>query len=222
MATPELAFAVEGAEAERFAAAPLIHLRLRVSNDSSGLAIRNVMLQCQVRIEPARRKYEAAEQARLVELFGEPERWSRTLQSLLWANTSVLVPAFDSACVVALPLPCTFDFNVAVTKYVHGLEAGEVPLVLLFSGTVFYDDGAGLQIGQIPWTQEVRYRLPVAVWQSMMTHYYPDSAWLRLPSDVFERLRRYREQHGLVDWERTLDHLLKGAEIGALTAELER
>ncbi len=216
MATPELAFAVEGAEAERFAAAPLIHLRLRVGNEDPGLAIRNVMLQCQVRIEPARRKYEAAEQARLIELFGEPERWSRTLQSLLWANTSVLVPAFDSACVVALPLPCTFDFNVAVTKYVHGLDAGEVPLVLLFSGAVFYDDGAGLQIGQIAWTKESRFALPVAVWHEMMAHYYPDSAWLRLPHAVFERLRRYRQQNGLSGFEQAIDHLLAANAEAAL------
>ena len=209
MAAPELLFAVEGAEAECFAASPLIHLRTRIGAKQAEAGIRNVMLQCQVRIEPVRRRYAAAEQARLVELFGAPERWSRTLQSLLWAHSSVLVPAFDGSCVVPLPLPCTFDFNVAVTKYVHGLEGGEVPLLLLFSGTVFYDQGAGLQIGQIPSTDEVRFRLPVAVWQSMMAHYYPNSAWLCLRQDVFDGLYRYKVQHGLPTWEQTLQSLLQ-------------
>ncbi|MBA3774531.1 MAG: hypothetical protein H0X13_19185 [Ramlibacter sp.] len=205
---PELTFSVEGAEAERFAAAPLIHLRVRVGCHDNAVRIRNVMLQCQVRIEPARRRYTAAEQAELVDLFGEPSRWSRTLQGLLWTHASVLVPAFEESCVVSLPVPCTFDFNVAATKYFHGLSGGEVPLLLLFSGTVFYDEGTGLQIGQIAWTKESRFALPVSVWQSMMAHYYPDSAWLRLPHGVFERLRRYRQQHGLSDWEQAIDHLL--------------
>ncbi len=204
----ELTFSVEGAEAERFAVAPLIHLHVRVACAEPQVRIRNVMLQCQVRIETARRRYNAAEQAQLVELFGEPERWSRTLKGLLWAQTSVLVPPFEGECVVPLPLPCTFDFNVAATKYFHGLEDGLVPLLLLFSGTVFYDEGDGLQIGQISWTQESRYALPVSVWQSMMAHYYPDSAWLRLPHSLFERLRLYRQRHGLADWEQAIAHLL--------------
>ena len=205
---PELSFSVESAQAERFAAAPLIQLDVLVGCAEPRVRIRNVMLQCQVRIETVRRRYSAAEQAQLVELFGEPERWSRTLQGLLWAQTGVLVPPFEGSCRVALPLPCTFDFNVAATKYFHGLENGEVPLLLLFSGTVFYDDGAGLQIDPISWTKEARFALPVSVWQSMMAHYYPDSAWLRLPNSVFERLRLYRQRHGLVGWEQALTHLL--------------
>ncbi len=205
---PELDFAVVGAEPERFAAAPQINLKVRVSNLEPRARIRNVMLQCQVRIDAVRRRYSAEEQSALVELFGEPDRWSRTLQSLLWAHTSALVPAFDDTCQVALPLPCTFDFNVAATKYFHGLAEGEVPLLLLFSGTVFFDEGEGLQIAQIAWTKEARYAMPVATWQSLMSHHYPDSAWLRLPRGLFERLREYRQRHGLTSSDDALARLL--------------
>ena len=205
---PELSFRVEGAEVDYYAASPLINFRVRIECDDAHVSIQNVMLQCQVRIEAAQRHYDAAEQSRLVELFGEPDRWSRTLQGLLWTHANVLVPAFGRDCVALLPVACSFDFNVAATKYFHGLETGEVPLLLLFSGAVFYDEGDGLQISQIAWNKEAKYRLPVAVWQAMMAHYYPDSAWLRLPRGVFDRLRHFKQRHGLATWELTLERLL--------------
>ena len=119
-------------------------------------------LRCQVQIEATRRRYGPEEQARLVDLFGEPDRWSRTLRTLLWAHASAVVPSFTGSTLVELPVPCTFDFNVAATKYFHSLEHGEVPLSLQFSGTIFYaaEDG-GLQVAQIPWDKEANYRLPV-------------------------------------------------------------
>lgn len=209
MATPELRFSVVGADFDRFAATPLIVLQLRIAAAAAQPPIRNVMLQCQVRVEPSRRHYQAAEQARLGELFGEPERWNRTLHSLLWTQATVLAPPFYGACTVPVPLPCSFDFNVAMTKYLQGLDAGEVPLLLLFSGSVFYAADAGLQIGQIPWHQELRHALPLAVWRSMMAHHYPDSAWLRLSHGVYERLRAYRQSQRLADWEQAVDQLLR-------------
>ena len=101
---------------------------------------------------------------------------------------------------VDLPVPCTFDFNVAATKYFHSLDDGEIPLVLQFSGTIFYvaEDGR-LQIAQIAWDKEAKYRMPVGVWQEMMRIFYPNGAWLRLRKDVFERLLRYKAEHGNSD-----------------------
>jgi hypothetical protein len=92
------------------------------------------------------------------------------------------------------------------------LPAARCRCLLLFSGAVFYDDGQGLQISQIGWDQEVRYRLPVALWQDMMHLYYPDSAWLRLPRSVFARLERYKRQHALTAWEQALERLLDAQE----------
>ena len=109
-------------------------------------------------------------------------------------------------------MPCTYDFNVAATKYFYALSDGEVPITLLFSGTVFYAaaDGA-LQVDQIPWEKEATFRLPVKTWQEMMDLYYPNSAWLRLYRDTFDRLHRYKIRHGLPTWEQALERLLDGA-----------
>ena len=43
-----------------------------------------------------------------------------------------------------LPVPLTYDFEVATAKYFHGLEDGEIPLLLLFSGTIFVKGETGL------------------------------------------------------------------------------
>lgn len=209
---PELDFSVDGAFFDRCAATPLIRLRLRVRCSTADASIRNLMLQCQVRIDPLQRRHAAAEQAALVELFGQPDRWSRSLHSLLWAQTTLLVPAFDADCSVELPLPCSFDFNLAASKYCHGLASGEIPLLLLFSGTIFFDNGAGLQIAQIPWTREARYRLPVALWQQLMAHHYPEGTWLRLSQPLFERLRQAQLRSGCIDPEQLLERLLDAAE----------
>jgi hypothetical protein len=108
-------------------------------------------------------------------------------------------PAFNDTAVVDLSVPCTFDFNVAATKYFHGLADGDVPLAFLFSGTVFYADGAGaLQVAPIPWDKESRFRLPVKSWREVMDVYYPNSAWLCLRRDVFERLYQFKVEHGIL------------------------
>ncbi len=41
-----------------------------------------------------------------------------------------------------------------------------------------------LQLGQIPWSKEAQFRLPVCVWQAMMQHYYLDGAWLLVDREV--------------------------------------
>jgi len=206
---PELNFQVEGALAVPFAAAPLLAIKLRIVNENAAEPIHTIALRCQIQIEATRRRYNAQEQERLLDLYGEPERWGQTLRTMLWTHTSVVVPPFTSSTLVDLPVPCTFDFNVAATKYFAGLEDGEVPLSLLFSGTIFYeaDDGA-LQVGQISWEKEARYRLPVRVWKEMMDFYYPNSAWLYLRRDVFERFYQYKMRCGLPTWEQALESLL--------------
>src|SRR5947209_4280163 len=140
---PDLTFEVEGAGAVPYAASPTLALKLRVTNGEAGEPIQTIVLRCQIQIEATRRRYDAAEQERLRDLFGEPHRWGQTLRSTLWTNTSVVVPPFTGGTTFDLQLPCTFDFNVASTKYFAGLEGGEIPLCLLFSGTVFYQGESG-------------------------------------------------------------------------------
>jgi hypothetical protein len=209
---PELDFTVEGAEVARYAVSPLLLFKLRLANADAGEEVASVALQCQIQIEAVRRSYTPEEQARLADLFGAPQRWSQTLRTMLWTHTGATVPPFTGVCTIELPVPCTFDFNVAATKYFGALEGGEVPLVLQFSGTVFYraDDGA-LQVSRVPWHKEAPFRLPVRTWQAMMEHYYPNGAWLCIQRDVFDRLARYRSERGFTGWEEALVSLLDSA-----------
>ena len=206
---PNLSFEVIGAEAVAFSVSPLLAFKLRITNADADEVIQSVALRSQIQIEAAHRKYESQEQARLLDLFGTPERWSRTLRSMLWTHTNAMVPPFKGTTVVDLPVPCTFDFNVAATKYFAALEEAEVPLNLMFSGTVFYEPvGKGLQVEQIPWDREAKYRLPVSVWNEMMDLYYPNSAWLCLHRDAFEKFSRYKMERGIPTWEQALESLL--------------
>lgn len=206
---PDLSFQVESAEPAQFAAAPTIVFKLRIENLPAEEDIHSVALRCQVMIDVTRRHYSPADQERLFELFGEPERWGQTLRAMLWTHANVGVPGFTGSTVVDVPVPCTFDFNVASTKYFAGLEYGEVPLMFLFSGTVFYESDEGvLQVAQISWNKEASYRLAVPVWKKMMEIYYPNTAWLCLRRDVFDRLYQHKVRHGLTSWEQTLESML--------------
>lgn len=215
---PELDFEVAQVTPTRHAAAPALSFRLAIRQVSSRgeppVPIQSIALQCQIRIETRQRDYQPREQARLSDLFGEPERWSRTLHSMLWTHAGVMVPAFaGERTEVDLPVPCGFDFNVAATKYFHGLEHGEVPLLLLFSGSVFYRDADGaLAMDPISWNKEVGYRLPVAVWRDMIDLYYPDQVWLCVNRRVFEALYDYKRRHGHIGFDEALSSLLPQAE----------
>jgi hypothetical protein len=216
---PELQFQIEGAEAVAYSAAPLLALRLRITNLPASETIHTLTLKCQVQIEPAKRRYLPPEQEKLADLFGEPSRWSRTVKPLHWMNTSVAVQGFSGSVVVNLELPCTFDFNVAATKYFHALDDGEIPLCVMFSGTVFYQGQTGaLQVAQIPWDREAYYRLPVDVWKQMMDAHFPNSAWLSLRRDTFEQLYAYKVRHGLPTWEQAITRMLAAEEAEEVQA----
>ena len=206
---PDLDFSVESAESVSFAAAPTLSFKLKIRAANSDEKIQSIVLRCQIQLETTKRKYSATEQAQLFELFGEPERWGRTLKSMLWVHTSATVPPFQGETMIDLPVPCTFDFNIAATKYFAGLEAGEVPLNLMFSGTIFFEnEDGGLQVEQISWEKEAQFRLPVRVWREMMDHYYPNTAWLCLRRDVFDRLNRYKMDHAIPTWEQAIESLI--------------
>lgn len=207
---PDLHFQIESAAALEYGTSPGVLFRLRIEN-RGGEAVRSMMLGTQIRIAANQREYSAQEQENLVELFGAPSQWSTTLQSLLWTHTTILVPAFEKSIVVEMPVPCTYDFEVASAKYFYGVQNGEVPLEFLFSGTVFYAGESGLQAAQIPWDKEAPFRLPASTWQRVMEHYFPNSAWIRLQRDAFDRLYQFKARHGLPTWESALELLLDSA-----------
>jgi hypothetical protein len=214
---PDLNFQIEGAEPQPFAAAPLLLFKLRVSEavaaGAGSTPIHTVVLRCQVRIEPARRSYEARQQERLLDLFGTPERWGQTLRPMLWTHVSTVVPPFEGSSAADLPVPCSYDFNLAATKYFDALDRGDIPLCFLFSGTIFYQAAEGaLQVAQIPWEKEASFRLPVATWRGLMERHFPNTAYLCVRKDVFDRLGRFRSRCGLPSWEQALERLLAAVE----------
>jgi hypothetical protein len=208
----DLSFEVVSAEAPAFAAVPTLIFKLRVDNASEEERIHGVFLRCQIQINVTRRRYSAEAQARLLEVFGEPKRWRETLRSLLWTHASTVVPQFSESIIVDLPVPCTYDFEVVSTKYFNALEEGDIPLNFLFSGTIFYEGEEGnLQIAQISWSKEASFHLPVVLWQEMMQRYYPNSAWIHLQKDVFDRLYRYKATQSFPTWEEVMVSLLQAS-----------
>lgn len=207
---PDLNFEIIGAEAPNFAAQPTLLFKLRITNANEQTPIHSVALRSQIQIAVTKRRYSPQAQARLLEVFGEPERWGHTLRDLLWTHASTVVPQFSGSTVIDLPVPCTYDFEVVSAKYFDALGDGEIPLDFLFSGTIFYEGEEGnLQIEPISWQKEASYRLPVALWQEMIQRYYPNSAWLRLHKDIFDQLSQYKAACGLATWDETLTRLLK-------------
>lgn len=212
----EFCFHVEAAEIVPRAAVPMLAFRLHIVT-AADFSVHSIMLRCQIQIEAPRRQYGDREQQRLFELFGEPADWGRTLRNLPWTEANMCVPAFTGSTVIDLPITCTYDFNVSATKYFDALEQGDVPLCLLFSGTVFYADGGRpLQVGRIPWEQEAKFRLPTQLWRDMMDRYYPNCVWLPLSRSVFDQLRDVQRRQALPNWERALEVLLENkADVSA-------
>jgi hypothetical protein len=207
-----VSFSVEGAEVASSAASPAVTLQLRVAVVPD-VPVHAVLLRCEARIEAARRGYTPGERERLFDLFGEPARHARTLRALPWIQTTLLVPAFRGQAIVDLTLPCGTDFDGSVAKYFEALDDGEVPLSLLFSGTVFHarDDGA-LQVGPLPWTSEAGSTLPVSVYRDAYERHHGASALLPIPRELYERLRRYKQARGAATWAQALEALLRDHE----------
>jgi Family of unknown function (DUF6084) len=209
---PALAFSVEGVAPLERAAVPT--LRFSVGIDAGGDVIRSILLHTQVQIAARLRRYEgAAEEERLYELFGERERWGTTLRTLPWINATQVVPAFTGATTLALDVPCTYDFEVVASRYLAALEGGEVPLELMFAGTVFYAGAGGmLQTARIAWDREAEYRMAVSVWRETMERYFPDTTWLRLRRSSFERLQAYKSRNALTGFDDAIERLLPDPE----------
>ena len=200
-------FSVVDIFAEPYAAAPQLTARLRIL-ESSGETIHAIALRCQVRIEPQRRRYEEADESGLRALFGDRDRWVDTLKPFLWMQCNAMVQGFTGITEVDLALPCTYDFEVTGSRYLHAVTEGTIPLALLFSGTIFTKGANGFGVQQVPWDCEANYALPVTVWQQMIDSYFPNTGWIRLDHDVLDSLADFKSRHGLTTWEETVSTLL--------------
>ena len=209
----KLAFAVVGAKVEPYAASPALSLRIRIT-ESSGVQIHAIGLRVQVRIEPQRRRYSSEEEERLYELFGDTPQCGDSLRPFLWTHIWTTIGKFDGDTEFDLPMECTYDFEVAGAKYLHALADGDIPLLLLFSGTVFTRGESGFSAEPLSWSLEASHRMPVAVWRNMMDLYYPNSGWIRVGRDTLDDLQRFRASRGLPTWDQAFGQLLKEAGAG--------
>jgi uncharacterized protein DUF6084 len=216
----EFTFACTGVRADRYAAGPTLVFRLRItaSDDSGATPVHALALRCQLRIEPARRGYDGAEAAALTDLFGERSRWGSTLQPVRFADVPLMVSGFRGETEADLAVPCTYDMDIAATRYLAALDGGEVPLLMLFSGTAFTGP-AGHRVEPVPWDREAVCRMPVETWREMVEQHFPGCGWLRLPRATMDALLAYRSRHALTSWEETVARLLEdSAEAAVLTA----
>ena len=205
----ELAFSVLDVVPEPYGAAPTLLFRIRLT-ESTGATVHAAVLRAQIQIEPQRRGYGDGERDGLTDLFGTPDRWRSTVRPFLWTHATTTVRGFTGDIEFDLPVPCTYDFEVAAAKYLHALRDGEVPLLVLFSGTVFTRGSTGFGVEQVPWHLESAYRMPVRVWRELMDAYFPGGGWIRLDRDTLDALARYRSERGLTSWEQALGELLAG------------
>ncbi|MDX6221600.1 MAG: hypothetical protein QOD91_654 [Frankiales bacterium] len=209
----DLAFEVLDVVPQDHAASPHLLFRLRVT-ESSGARVHAIALRCQLRIEPQRRPYDPLEQEGLADLFGSSDRYATTLKPFLWTHATATVQGFEGVRDFDLPVACTYDFEVSATKYLEALRDGSVPLVLLFSGTVFTRGETGFAVEQLSWSLEAPCRLPVSTWRALMDLWFPGTGWIRLDREVISGLARYRAAQGFTSWEQTLQQLLP-AEVAA-------
>ncbi|MGZ4548857.1 MAG: DUF6084 family protein [Blastococcus sp.] len=207
----DLAFAVEDVVPEPYAAAPTLIARIRVEATGED-PVHALALRAQIRIEPQRRRYDDAEERALLDLFGDRTRFAQTLRPFAWLHASTVAQGFSGSTVIDLPLPCTYDFDVSGTTYLHALRDGGIPLLFLFSGTVFTRGTTGFSVGAVPWDREARHVLPVAVWRALMETHFPGTEWVRLGRDAVDALAHFRHVRGLTSWDQAVTTLLAEAD----------
>ncbi len=190
------------------AAAPGITFRLRIEN-LSGAHVHAMVLRCQVRIEPRRRRYSISEQTRLYELFGDATQWERALCGVAWANAAIAVPSFDQQIDVEFTVACTYDLEIALGKYLHAIRDGDVPLLFVFGGTIFSAGSSGrMSIAPISWNLDAMFRMPANVWHSAMDQFFPGGGWVRLQRETIDRPQAFRGREAVVSWDQAIERLL--------------
>ncbi len=207
----DLSFSVIGARAVAFAATPQLTLDVRVANTPATERVQAIVRRVQTRIEAQKLALTKDDRARLVDLFGDDDVFARTPKSILWSTTSlIVVPPFAGDVTVEHALPCSLDLNVASARLLFALADHDVPLTLLFSGTIFHhvEEESPLAIAQIPWTKEAAYALPITIYRSALDAVFPNSAFVPLHRDVFERLVAYKTKTKSLSWDETIDALL--------------
>jgi Family of unknown function (DUF6084) len=205
-----LTFTILDVAAEQYSATPRLLARIGIvaSDDEP---IQAIALRSQIRIEPLRRPYSDEEAEGLVDLFGPRQRWVNTQRTFLWQHSTAMVRDGTGVTEISMPLECTYDFEVAASKYLHALRDGAIPLLFLFSGTVFVQGERGFSVRQVSWECEAQHEMPVAVWNDLIRMHYPNAGWVRLGHDTVSALAAYKSARGMLDFEDAVTTLLAEA-----------
>lgn len=201
-------FAITDVRPDPSAAVPTLVFRLRIAV-SDDARVQSILLRTQVRIEPELRHYDDDEQARLYDLFGHPAQWSHTLKPFLLCHLTTGVSSFDGSCEIDLHVPVSYDLEVTAGSYLHSVRSGSIPLIFLFSGTVFLRGDNGVQINQIPWDCDARFAMPSEIWTSLMDAFFPDSGWVRLSRETIDALRVIKSVGAIPTWDGVMRALLQ-------------
>lgn len=214
---PAFTFECTDAHPDTSAAAPTISLRLHIT-ETTGETVHALALRTQIRIEPLRRRYEDTEADAMRDLFGERARWGTTLKPLQFGFVNQMVPTFTGEATVEVAMPCSYDFDVAANKYLYALADGEIPLLLLFSGTVFTVADGRISVQLVPWSKEAPCRIPVSLWREAIDVHFPNAAWLRIGTDTLDELQRFKNRNAIPTWDGTVRALLAAAADPAAAA----
>jgi hypothetical protein len=205
---PALRLAIESVRAVPHAAAPTLRFALEV-DDPSGREIFMVGLSVHIQIEPAKRRYDPDERAKLTELFGDPHRWATTAQRMHWTSETVLLPTFTGSTTAAIEVLCNYDVELAAAKYFHSVSEGQIPLAFHFNGSVYYSVPDGrLQVLQVPWDTTANFEMPVSVWREMIDSYYPYRGWVPVHRDTLDALQRLKARLGAPTFDAAVTELL--------------
>jgi hypothetical protein len=218
---PDLTFKVTGVEPSTRALVPMLEFQLQLTNTRDDERIHTILLRAQIQFQCPQRSYTPAEKEKLVELFGPPDIWGQSLRNRLWTQAHATVCAFQGRANSVLQVACTFDLNIASTKYIYALDQGEVSLLFLFTGTVFYEAGDELKVEPISWDKECIYSMPVGVWRELMDRQYPNIGWVTLHRDVLDRLYAFKRSGAFLNWEQTMDALLQSVDSRPVEADAQ-
>ena len=204
----EPVFTVLGMEAVAGTLTPTLRFHLHVM-EPEGRDIHTIALTTHIQVDPAKRTYDHETRERLEELFGAPERWSATTQSFPWVKVSALVPGFAGSTTFDIDVPCTYDLEVAATKYFYAIPDGEVPLSFHFNGMVLYaGEHDRLQVRPVPWACVADWRMPIERFQAAIAACYPGGGWIRLSPETLDALHRRRAAEGHHTFDHTVRELL--------------
>ena len=207
---PDLSFQVEGAEVVANAATPLLAFKLRLTDANPEQTIHTVALRCQIQLEVTRRKYTRGRS-------GAPARSVWRAQPLGPDPAKSFVDARQSGRAFVHRerrwsiFPClALSISMWRRPNISMVWRTEKCRFACSSAARFFMPAreGGLQVAPISWDKEARFKLPVKVWRDMMESYYPNSAWLCLHKDAFDRLYQYKVRHGIPTWEEALESIV--------------